>query len=465
MRWRPWSAVVVWLVVLLVLGHAFRASGADPTCKDPAVGSDSSTLDVIAQYEFDPRIVDIGFSKARMTAGEARSLGRAGLDRFGPQDTITIEYPKVVLTRSVVRPGYVGGLLSLKFLDARGQVLRDVDLAGQLLAGYSTLAGFLGVSRAKLGGEQTKQETISSRFEMLDQSGQEILDMTSRGGRGYHVAPNGNFISWVTWEGGGNHLYFYDSQGQLLGDMASPGEYMDVRAAYSPTGQYVAVVFGEQDILILFDFRGREIWRKDLRKEMGGLGGVGEQLIFSPDEKALYCVASSADSQYVPHNYSFSFGMNGDELLRREGAFRGRFSPSGDRLVLYSRSSILGAISGDGVVTMSYDKLRKQTLELVDPVAGTTIWTHEEHDVLINSADVDNHGNRVLCVVEDGSALKRLLELDSSGNLVHEFLFTSPQSVSVGATDEGGTIVRTGYDVSSAWLIDQNCLRLIHLGD
>jgi hypothetical protein len=467
MRWRSWSAAVIGLVVVLVLGHAFCASGTGPASKDAPVGIDSSSLDVVARYEFDPLIVDVGFGEARMTAGEARSLRTAGLEQYGSADTITLEYPRVVLTRSVSQPGYIGRLSSLKLLDAGGQVLKDVDLGDQFLAAYSTLTGCLGVFREKSGGEQMKYETISTRFEMFDGNGREVVDTTFKWGRGFHVAPNGNFVSWVTWEGGGgNHLYFYDSQGQLLGDMAShSGEYLAVTAAYSPTGQHVAVVFGLRDILVLFDFRGREIWRKDLRKEIGGRGGFASQLIFSPNEAALYCLTSCDDSQYVPHYYAFCFSIDGHELLRRDGIYLGRFSPSGDRLVLYSRASIFVAISRDGVVSLGYDKLGRQTVELFDPTAGTTVWKHNEYNVLINSADVDDRGNRVLCVVEDGTALKKLLEFDGTGALVHELPIGSARSISVGATDEGATIVRTGYYASTAWLADQDSLKLIHLGD
>ena len=292
-----------------------------------------------------------------------------------------------------------------------------------------------------------------------------MLEMKFVGGRDFLVADNGNFVSWGAGGGyTGDRLYFYDSKGSLLGVGAAPkGDYLSVRGAYSPSGKYVAIAFSDPDgVLTLYNYRGKEIWTRDLKKEVGASASMAEQLIVSPDEEHIYLSISLTDSQYVDRHYSFCFDISGREVFRRDEPHLGRFSPDGRYLALLERPPVLARVVSDGRMSLSYEEYGDQAIELTDLSTGVSFWKHTERNAFINSVDVSNGGERVVCAVESGEGPKKFLVFDKGGALICDLRYASVPSLSTGGNVEGASVVRIGRAGGSVWLADGDELALLH---
>lgn len=57
------AAIIGWSVAFLTLGYALYAPAADSMPEDPSLAGEPDTLHVIAEYEFDGPIADVGFGE------------------------------------------------------------------------------------------------------------------------------------------------------------------------------------------------------------------------------------------------------------------------------------------------------------------------------------------------------------------------------------------------------------------
>jgi len=426
-------------------------------------GTHGGNPNVIMEYAFDGEIAEVITGVSEMTVGEAVALGRRGFEGRSSAETVKVEYPRIVVTREVPNPGYEGSLKSLVFYDKNSRILKEIQVGPKTLIFPSVSQGYVGLSREFSGGESRKYEADSTRFRLLDATGKQVLAMTLDGGQGFIVANNGNFLAFQAWEGGGGRrLSFYNSAGDLLGATDAPGgEYFSLSGAYSSTGNYIAIAIDLKGLLTLFDHKGKELWRRDLKAEFGGRGSIAEQLIISPDEKHIYLWSMITDSEGIDKHHVFCLDMEGRDVLRRDDPYLGRFSPDGGYLAIFQRPPVLGRVVSDGKASVSYGDYGLQNIELIDLATRTSIWTHTEQNVFINSVDVSNGGERLVCAVEEGADRKNLLWFGKTGTILCDLPYASMPSLSTGASAEGASVVRFGRVEGEVWLADGDRLELL----
>jgi DNA-binding beta-propeller fold protein YncE len=172
--------------------------------------------------------------------------------------------------------------------------------------------------------------------------------------------------------------------------------------------------------VILFDYQGNEIWRRDLNKELNAIGNITKQVLFSPDEKHIYVAGIFDTSEVSGCYFSFCFDMSGKEEIKREGRYTGKFSPDGDYLVLFEQPEHVGKDSSDGSYEILFGEFGDQTVEVIDVETGERVWAYRQAHVLMSDADVSDGAKHVAVSMQTSSSEGKMLVFDRAGAIVCE---------------------------------------------
>ena len=236
------------------------------------------TEQLTAQYRTNQKVVDVIFGEAKVTVGEARTLGVKDLEARSPKDTVKIQYPKVVMLAdeqdSTEGTSYIK---SIRFLNAKGVTKKEVPtlkmIPGERWSSVTISKGrkFIGVNSVI---EYSRENVRDADFIMFDDEGRELWKMK------HHLthiipSPNGEYTLGIPDPAIGDApIYMYDAKG-LVREIRKDNRSWDVD--FSKDGSYFAVKMvtvkqeGEADRkvleaaahLIVFDSRGKELWRKE----------------------------------------------------------------------------------------------------------------------------------------------------------------------------------------------------------
>lgn len=272
---------------------------------ETAIGTKTIEPTLVFEYKFDGLIREVIFDTATMTVKEARALGMKGLEQRKATEKIKVQYPKVVAAHK----GWDDPEGEVIWLDKNYHVKRKIQLGGGT---YSTFSqNYVGIDKILSRGE--KGVVTSSQFCLYDSEGERILEKKFDEYRLFIIANNGNFTSYQGDEGWGSYLFFYDSKGNLLKKVMpfeNEKEYFSPMGVYSKSGKYIVMSFHFPGAIILFDYKGNEIWRKRLTS-----GSDTDQLVFSPDEKYIYTSGSFySKNEDKEIEYAHLFDIKGNEL-------------------------------------------------------------------------------------------------------------------------------------------------------
>lgn len=330
-------------------------------------------INKIWEKEFDENLEDVILEEVEMSVEKAQSLGIKGL--IGkPTDKIKIKYPKILITKNAI-----------KFIKDN-QIKKEIPI-GEKIRTYlvkspnEKIIGYY-KSNLKIPTNEKEYGIIESTFlNVLDINGNEILNKTFKGGFGFIVSDQGNFVAFGTGsEGYGKYIYFYDSRGNLI-KQVDPFEkkgYFSYTGKYSKTDKYVAISFNKFGDLggafILFDSQGNELWRK----KFSDWHNSGYHIIISADEKYIYTagIIFINNTTNKPVYYSYCFTDSGDNIFSNDIGATGDFSSDGAYLILATK---------------------RIGIKLFDVKNNKVLWQFKDPDqnIFINAIDISTNANYV----------------------------------------------------------------------
>ncbi|RKZ21156.1 hypothetical protein DRQ16_03970 [bacterium] len=293
----------------------------------------SQDIELVTVFErtFNDTIVDVIFDTATVTVKEAKVLGVKGLEGRDEFEIVKLEYPKVVMIGDTSKK-YKGLVKSIKFLNKKGEVIKEVELK---IPGEQCI---LSPNKKLIGVRKTY--TVGTPYQDLtiyDLDGEVRGKFKVKPLEGLLIADDGSFVVYGDQIGRiprFGSINFYDSEGLLLKEIKDA--YPLPRAKYIPDTEVVIFLVGgskfgsykEGDVeypkyateVVCYDKNGEEKWRYVL-KDMQPKGFANDYFTY-PYEMIEF----TGDSLIIIRGLSWDnkkkawvFSTDGELIKEKEG--------------------------------------------------------------------------------------------------------------------------------------------------
>ncbi len=237
----------------------------------------SQDIELVTVFEktFNDTIVDVIFDTATVTVKEAKVLGVKRLEGREELEIVKLEYPKVVMIGDTSKK-YKGLVKSIKFLNKKGEVIKEVELK---IPGEQCILS----PNKKLIGVR-KSYTVGTPYQDLtiyDLEGEVRGKFKVKPLGGLLIADDGSFVVYGIEIGRilpRGEINFYDGEGKLIKTIE--GISFLHRARYLKNNLFLLLIHGEKigsykegDVeypkyatdVVCYDKNGEEKWRYVLK--------------------------------------------------------------------------------------------------------------------------------------------------------------------------------------------------------
>ena len=244
----------------------------------------------------------------------------------------------------------------MQFLDPSGQILAHLERSPQSRFFLSKEGNFIGIQELSVAGEKRGSPRMLS-LTLYSRDGRKLWSLKQPLGGdepvpSFYLSDPGRVVMVQPLQG---IISFLDEQGSLAGEVRLFPGAMDetergVACAFSADGNYVAVNIllhharpGDEmsprgkgrSYLVLFDSRGKEIWRRELEQE------ISDRVAISPNGQAVVAGAYSVKGLDAVQRATYLYDAGGELIGAFDFPFRqAAFSWDGRFLLLGQKNSI-----------------------------------------------------------------------------------------------------------------------------
>lgn len=384
-------------------------------------------VELIFQRSYSNPIEDVLLTSMLTTESKANELGY--INKKKTDNKIRIYYPKLIVTNQSL-------------------ILSDENLVQKELkfnrnnSEYSIVSPNrkkFAIYKAFIQNNKNPQGKAGSKLEVYDLNSSKIIDKAFEEPRNIVLSDNGSFAIFNIYEDYGSTIDFFDDKGNLV-EQVKPlkGGYSYYNGRYSNLGDCFIGVFNAQGgggVIILFDNKGNQIWKKDLKLNQFNI----YQLIISEKGNYIYMAGMSFENESYKY-FNYCFDIKGNTVFFKDNGKIGTFSENEQYLYLSSENEI----------------------ELMEIKTNTSIWSYSDPDSSssITSVTFLNNGKYSIFSMRKNPQTdkKKVIILDKHGKIFSEMNVVSDKKIKkliVGSCGEDSFYIINGNQLEMYKLISE----------